>query len=61
MPKAVTYGLFFAGGVAAGLLFAKWYAHNKAETALHSALDRVGLGGGYIEDFAGRIILPSVS
>ena len=61
MPIALKYGLVFAGGVTAGLLFAKWYAHAKAESGLHSALDRVGLGGGYIENFAGRIILPEVA
>ena len=51
----------FAGGVVVGLLIAKQYAKIKTESAIGDALDKVGLGGGIIQDYATRLIVPSVA
>lgn len=61
LEKVLVYGLVFTGGVATGLLIAKWYAHNQASTAIHDELAKFGLGGGLIEETADRLILPTVS
>lgn len=42
MTRTVVIGLAFAGGVAAGLLFADWYAKNKAAGAVNGVLDWFG-------------------
>lgn len=50
--------LFFAGGVATGLLIAKLYARAKAGDAIHGALDKVGLGGGEFEQVVKDLLIP---
>lgn len=61
MGKAVTYSLLFVGGIATGLLIAKFYARHQVEGGIHSALDAFGLGGGKLEDLADSIIVPQVA
>jgi hypothetical protein len=50
-------GIFaFAGGVAAGLLFARWYAQNQVTGAVDTALKDFGLGGGKVQQVADSLV-----
>jgi hypothetical protein len=51
MSRAVVSLLAFAGGVATGLLIAQYYARNKVQSGLDSALNKAGLGGGTLQNW----------
>lgn len=57
----IKYSLFFAAGVATGLLAAKLYARVAVGDAIHEGLDKIGAGGGVIEDVAKKVIVPLVA
>lgn len=52
--------IVFVGGVAVGLLIAKYYARQKTTSAIHDFLPDV-LQGGAVEETLDRLIVPSVS
>lgn len=60
MSKTWVGLIAFAAGVGAGLLVAKLYARSQVTSAIDSALDKVGLGGGAIQNFADNYIVPAV-
>jgi hypothetical protein len=57
----IKLGLFFVGGVATGLLIAKFYARSQVGDAIHDAFTKVGAGGGVLEETAKKIIVPLVA
>jgi len=57
----IKYGLIFVGGVAAGLLIAKFYAQHRAEDAVHDVFTKFGADGGVLEATAKKIFVPLVS
>lgn len=46
----------FAAGAGAGLLFADWYAKQKATTGVNSVLGVLGLGGGKVQQAADSLV-----
>jgi ribulose 1,5-bisphosphate synthetase/thiazole synthase len=44
MESELKYALIFVGGVATGLVIAKYYARNKVDNAITSSLNSLGLG-----------------
>jgi hypothetical protein len=50
--------LAFAGGVFVGVQIAKAYAQNVIKSDVSSVLNKVGLGGGIIEDVADKLVVP---
>jgi hypothetical protein len=48
--------LAFAGGLTAGLLFADWYAKQKATSGVNSILGALGLGGGKVQTAADQLV-----
>ena len=60
MSKLVVGLLAFSGGVVVGLYAAKLYAEKKTDDVIHNALDKVGLGGGTIENAAKSVLTPLV-
>lgn len=60
MDKTWVAVIAFAAGVGAGLLVAKLYARAQVGDAVDSALEKVGLGGGVVQSFADKYIVPAV-
>lgn len=50
----------FAAGVGAGLLVAKLYARHQVGSAVDAGLEKIGLGGGYVQGFVDNYIVPAV-
>jgi hypothetical protein len=57
----IVKALIFVGGVATGLIIAKYYARAQVGGVLHDILEKVGLEGGVIEETAQKIIPPLVA
>jgi len=60
MSRTFVAVVAFAGGLAVGLIVAQVYARNKATGAFDSALNAVGLGGGWIQH-TGDSLVPVVT
>lgn len=48
------------GGVIVGLLIARQYAQATVASDIHTALSKVGLGGGTVETLVSALVLPQV-
>lgn len=56
MSRAWVAGIAFAGGVVAGLLFAKWYANNQITTGLSKVESAIGLSSGVQSTINGALV-----
>lgn len=56
MSKLVVALIAGAAGVGLGIFIAKNAYENKVRTGVGGALDKVGLGGGVVEDIADKLL-----
>jgi hypothetical protein len=55
MTRTLVYVLVFGGGVATGLLVAKWYARSQVEGGIADLLTKIGLSRGTADNIAGVV------
>ncbi|HET7485836.1 MAG TPA: hypothetical protein VFJ64_10750 [Solirubrobacterales bacterium] len=55
MSRNLVIVVAFAGGVASGLLFAKWYARHQVEGGVSDLLTKLGVSRGAADNIAGAV------
>lgn len=60
MSKGWVGVLAFAGGVAVGLIVAKYYVTSTLTSDANSLLGKLGLGGGAVQSFVDQSVIPIV-